>query len=126
MLKWVSIPMLFLILLTSSRDLITYVGFYLNQDYITQNLCENRYKPVVMCHGKCVLKDATAQNHENEQNEVPIPQQEERSVFVLPSMESISKSTSFLHLKRKLIAYHTTFYAFEYLDEVFHPPCVFS
>lgn len=126
MIRWVTILMSFLILLTSSRDVVTYVSFYLNQDFISQNLCENRYKPEVMCHGKCVLNDSIAENHEKENNKTPIPQQEERSVFILPSIEITPKVHSFQNFKKDLIAYRTKFYAFEYLQEVFHPPSLFS
>lgn len=125
MFRWVTILMSFLILLTSSRDVVTYVSFYLNQDFISQNLCVNRYKPELMCYGKCVLNDSLAENHEKEDDKMPIPQQEKRSVFILPSIEINPKAHSFLNFKKDLIAYRSTFYAFEYLEEVFHPPCFF-
>jgi hypothetical protein len=115
-----------LILLTSLRDVATYAIFQLNQDYISQNLCENRFKPEVMCSGKCVLNKSLAQNHEQKEGKQTIPQQEERSVFVLPNIEIKLKSYSFLIVKKDSIAYCTAFYAFEFLDDVFHPPSVFS
>ncbi|RFS26739.1 hypothetical protein DVR12_02845 [Chitinophaga silvatica] len=38
----------------SGRYLVM-LNFYLNQDYIAQNLCENRDKPQMHCNGKCHL-----------------------------------------------------------------------
>jgi len=118
--------MIFLILLVSLRDVATYLSFYLNQDYISQNLCKNRFKPEVMCKGKCVLNNSLAQNHQQDEDKKPIPQQEEHSIFILPSIEISLKLHAFLIFKKDLIAYRSTFYAFKYLQEVFHPPCFFS
>lgn len=117
--------MFFLILLTSLRDVVTYASFYINQDFISQNLCENRYKPELMCYGKCVLNDSIAENHEKEDNKRPISQQTDRSVFILPSIEMVPKSHFFPNLKKDLIVYHSIFYAFEYLGDIFHPPSFF-
>lgn len=118
--------MSFLILLTSSRDLITYVSFYFNQDYIANNLCENRDKPAIMCYGKCVLSDSIVENHENEENNTPISQQEDRTVFVLPQIEAKPKAPIVIYVEKESIVYKTSFYTYEYLDDIFHPPPFFS
>jgi hypothetical protein len=126
MMRCVSISMSFLVLLTSLRDLVTYVSFYLNQDYISQNLCVNKNKPALMCHGECVLTDSLIKNHEKKDNKTPISQQEERTIFILPTIVNILNLLSSLTLKKDSIAYKTDFYAFEYLEEVFHPPSLLS
>ena len=40
---------------TFSKAVIV-VDFYANQDYIAKNLCENRDKPMMHCHGRCQLR----------------------------------------------------------------------
>lgn len=116
--------MSFLILLTSLRDLATYTVFYLNQDYISQNSCINRYKPELMCHGKCVLKDSLIENYEKEDKKPPSPPKEERTVFYLPIKTNTSAILTSYHLNKGLIAYKLPIYAFEYLKKVFHPPII--
>lgn len=47
----------------------TLFGMYLlNKKYITEQFCVNTDKPELKCNGKCHLKDAIAQQSENEQN----------------------------------------------------------
>ena len=36
---------------------IVYMAFKIQQDYIAANLCENRYEPITVCRGSCVLKE---------------------------------------------------------------------
>lgn len=38
--------------------------FSVNQEYIAANLCENRSKPVLRCHGKCQLDKQIARSVE--------------------------------------------------------------
>lgn len=125
MIKWVAILLSLLIFLISSRDLVTYATFNLNQDYISKYLCVNRDKPKMVCNGKCVLKESLAQNHENRDNNMPVPQLEERSVYVLPSVASIVVFSDILYLKKDLIGYEISSYAFEWLEKTFHPPSAF-
>jgi hypothetical protein len=125
--RFAALLMSFLILLTSLRELTTYVIFRLNQDYISRNLCKNRFKPELMCYGKCVLSNSLAEQHKQEKDKKSIPQQEEPSVFVLPNVEIIIKPHFFLNLKKDSISYYSVnFYAFECLDDVFRPPPIFS
>ncbi|MEZ4932547.1 MAG: hypothetical protein R2788_10565 [Saprospiraceae bacterium] len=122
MMKLVAILMSSMILLTSLRDLVTNVYFHLNQNFIAQNQCINRDRPEANCHGKCFLKNSLSENHENEENKAPITQKEERPIYIIPSFKSAFNSNiSILHDQRS-IAFLTPIYAFEYHDDVFHPP----
>lgn len=38
------------------KPLIPTVIYYVNYDYIVTELCENKDKPEMQCHGKCYLK----------------------------------------------------------------------
>ncbi len=38
----------------------TYVGYCLNKEYITENLCVNQAKPELDCEGKCYLMEELA------------------------------------------------------------------
>lgn len=48
---------------------LTLLVFYRQQAYIKANLCENRYRPMLHCDGKCVLaKKLKAQENREQQN----------------------------------------------------------
>ena len=38
------------------RPYLPYIDYYVNQAYIAEELCENKDKPALQCHGKCHLK----------------------------------------------------------------------
>lgn len=52
---------------TFSKGLIV-VHFYVNQDYIAKNLCENRNKPMMHCCGRCQLRKRLAHEENQDKN----------------------------------------------------------
>jgi len=50
---------------TFSKAVIV-LSFYINQNYIAKNLCENRNKPKSCCAGKCQLKKQLNKDTNNE------------------------------------------------------------
>lgn len=126
MKKCVVIFMSLMMLLMSLRDLATYADFYLNQQYIAQNFCINMNKPELMCNGKCYLKETLSDNHETEDTKAPILTQQERTIFVLPTLLHIQISQRIPIVNQVVIAYTLECYDFEYLTKVFHPPSILS
>lgn len=49
--------------------LFIYSAFELNQNYIAENLCENRDKPEKHCNGKCYLSKKIKQAEEKEKKQ---------------------------------------------------------
>ena len=47
-----------------------YVDYVLNYDYIKKELCENKDKPKMNCHGKCYLKKEIKKTQEEEEDPV--------------------------------------------------------
>jgi len=45
-----------------------WVGFKLNQDYIAQNLCVNRFNPGMHCNGKCYFMQKLKQAAQKEKS----------------------------------------------------------
>ena len=67
--------MIFVLILVLSRDTITFFAFKLNQDFIANELCINKEKPELNCHGKCHLNNELKKNNnENSHNKSRIPQ----------------------------------------------------
>lgn len=126
-MRGVAILMSFLILFTSLKDLVTYVGFYANQDYIAQVFCINKDKPEILCSGKCFLNDSLIENHEEKKDtNTQLPQSEERIVFVWPLKVNIPETKRVLPSEKSPITYRHELYSFDFLAEVFHPPTFLS
>lgn len=51
-----------------SAKMFVYAQWVKNQDFIAKNLCENRDKPELNCHGKCKLIKAMAALEQKEQS----------------------------------------------------------
>ncbi|MBL0293669.1 MAG: hypothetical protein IPQ04_05190 [Saprospiraceae bacterium] len=123
--KATAIGLSILIFLTSLRDVITYMAFYLHQDFISQNLCKNRSKPKMKCHGKCVLNKSLAENHKKGEDKKNFPLQEDRFVYVLPNTEIKIPSLPLPNFKKDFITSISAFYLFDYLNDIFRPPSFF-
>ncbi len=58
---------LFILLLMFIRSMVlplTYLEYHLRKDYIVDYLCENRFRPEMLCDGKCYLAKKLAQRQE--------------------------------------------------------------
>ena len=54
--KIIAICVVLGVLLHSFSQIVIVGTYYANKDFIAKNLCENRNKPKMHCHGKCYLK----------------------------------------------------------------------
>jgi hypothetical protein len=55
------------------KSYLPYVNYYVNYDYIAENLCENKDKPEMHCNGKCHLEKTIkeAEAEETKQKNIP-------------------------------------------------------
>ena len=66
-MKLVAVPILILLLMTQTFSrLFVVMSFRINQEYIAENLCENRYRPKLQCKGNCVLMKKMKQEQRQE------------------------------------------------------------
>ncbi len=56
-------------LLHSTSRIVVHFNFWLNQEFIAQNLCENKEKPQLECNGKCHLKKELDKDDERKQQD---------------------------------------------------------
>jgi len=59
----------FTILSANFSRLFVFAGFELNREYIAEELCVNKEKPQLACHGKCFLADKLKQAAEKEKKQ---------------------------------------------------------
>ncbi len=66
---------------------MVYVFFKLNQQYIEENLCVNRWENITVCGGSCFLSLQLDKN-QSEEDPLPTPMEERKQVspvYFLPS-----------------------------------------
>jgi hypothetical protein len=71
MRKSISILFIVLIAALSAKDLLMWASFKLNQDYIANTLCENRFNADVMCNGKCYFNKKVKEGNEDNNTKTP-------------------------------------------------------
>jgi len=54
------------------RPLGPLIVYYINYDYIAEELCENRDKPILECNGRCYLNAMIKRQAPQSENEKPI------------------------------------------------------
>lgn len=62
--------MIMMLINTSFHRCYVYLGFELNREHITENLCDNRSRPELKCNGKCYLMQKLKQADENKKNRI--------------------------------------------------------
>jgi hypothetical protein len=114
-----AILLIVLLSLRGIHTLYVFSYFYLNKEYIIENLCINREKPVSRCAGHCFVQKEL--NKTNKDNKVPASVKPlERIEFV---QEKILTFTP-LHLFRMVYPFRPIMFPVleQLICEVFHPP----
>ncbi len=99
------------------------LDYLLNYNYIVNELCENRNKPILACNGKCYLEKQVEQKLNLSHNkELPIPPTVDYEKF------SSIKEVKFSYVLIEVDQYHTLPYFQNDLNEkilsnsIFRPP----
>jgi hypothetical protein len=93
----------------------------MQQGYIAKNLCENRYRPMLHCDGKCVLAKKLKQEQKDDQQspERKMQGKEEvvssRSFFTASIIQITAGSNAYIVPSDKTIIDRSF--------DIFHPPC---
>ena len=117
-----SIVLTGLVLFVATKDLVSYIGFYANQNFISETLCENRNFPEKKCHGKCFLKKTIKKNHDNE-NGKPNPIKEKKITLQLFISNSFIENDRFKEDEYvPLKGENSEIITNPFLQEIFHPP----
>ncbi len=109
------------------KPLVPVVIYYANYDYIVTELCENKDKPEMGCHGKCYLKKLQDKIEPIKRSDKPISKEflliKEYPVTTIDfeSFDSILVDF-FKRLLKPNFSKH--FVISEYSTTIFHPPKV--
>lgn len=106
------------------RPLMPYVDYYMNYDYIAEQLCENRNKPVLACNGKCYLSKelANTQTEDQQGREQNLPKidMEKIPVSTIPNTNiHFFKNAEKMPLRQFCVKVPDTS---SFIDFIFRPP----
>lgn len=73
MKKIFSFGLLLIFMLMYIKPYVPYIDYILNKEYIAENLCENKDKPKLNCHGQCHLKKEVEKVSEQEKETSDLP-----------------------------------------------------
>lgn len=99
------------------------LAFKINQDQIARTLCVNRYKPVTLCSGKCVLQQRLRTEDEKGCKELPqkLKDRLEASCYLGELSFEFENTADFPPNQAKNFAYQTPF-TVAVVNGVFRPP----
>lgn len=120
MKRIVAIFFLITFVFQSTSTLWIMASFYVQRDYISKNLCVNRFDAIPVCKGQCYLNKQLKENEKKEQN-LPDLKQKEIQLFVQNNLSFEFTKTIF---EERLNTLHTkdNFLSSEYVFSIFHPP----
>ncbi|HEV2478922.1 MAG TPA: hypothetical protein VGS79_04635 [Puia sp.] len=77
---------------SSFSKAVIIVDFYTNQDYIAKNLCENRGRPMLHCHGRCQLRKRLAHDANQDKDNPERKAENKQEVLFLSSSAQLTTS----------------------------------
>ena len=95
-------------------------SFYAQPDYISKNLCINRFDAIPVCKGQCYIIKQLKENEKKEQN-LPDLKQKEIQPFFQNDL-SFEFEKAIFEERLNTLNYKDNFTSSEYLFSVFHPP----
>jgi hypothetical protein len=119
--KIASILLIIAFLVQTTNQLWIWAAFKLNQDYIANTLCINRFDLVPICKGSCYLEQKLANNQE-QQTKQPDLKTKEITLFYQQSATLLATPLAIKNATVTYVAYNTRFIPSTYLQSVFRPP----
>jgi len=104
-------------LLSTLAPLLYYITY---QDYILQNLCENRNKIDLECNGKCYMNEqlSKATKKSNKENRIKLEKFPE--LYSLVELPTLCKYSQF----KIVISYLSNLHSSDFRNDIFHPPTI--
>jgi hypothetical protein len=120
MKKTVAIFLLLTCVFQSTSTLWILASFYVQRDYISQNICINRFDTISLCKGQCYLSKQLKENEKKEQNFPDLKGKEIQLFFQNNFTFEVPKTTIQDKLNALIYTYNTL--SSEFIFSVFHPP----
>ena len=117
--------MIVIVLIGALKDVVTYLSFKANQDYISAFLCVNRTRIDNTCLGHCQLDKTIIENHTRDDDSTlpAISEVKENFVFLIFD-KKMSPSLDFIFIEKKSLFELPQMIDNHYISDIFHPPQV--
>jgi hypothetical protein len=104
------------------------VWYYVNQEYVTEELCENQDRPELDCNGQCYLMKQLALSEGNDDSKSD-EQQVPVNPFKLKVETPIFAQISFFDIasdietnKKRDGFFYSDYFSLSHISDIFHPP----
>lgn len=111
------------------KPILPVVDYFVNYEYISKVLCENKAKPALKCNGKCHLMKELAKASEDEKpikSDKKDNSKQEVEVLFFSEQKNISFLYKFDSNKSNINSNYSNNYSFLNSIFVFHPPTIIS
>lgn len=105
------------------KDMVVYVSFKANQDYVIDNFCENKDFPQVMCYGSCFLADQLEIQNESQEN-APLQKVEDYKEVVVYVYDLLYQTTVETPVSDDLNVRINKMSSRLFINSLFRPPIV--
>jgi len=106
------------------RPILPVIDYFVNYDYIAEQLCENRNKPILACNGKCYVAKEIEKSLPNlpinNKSRIPTIDFDKYPVSTLYSFKYAE--LSFNILQKQKISISRNEKAENYIEYIFRPP----
>jgi len=119
----VSILLIFTLFVQSTSQLWIWATFEICRDYISANLCINRFDAIPVCKGSCFLEK---QLNKSEKQQQKLPDIKTKDITLICQNQSgeLPKQTLGTEKKSLYPTCHIFFISSEHLRSVFKPPSI--
>ncbi len=118
--KLIAILFLFVILVQSTSKLWVIGSFYLNREFIAENICINRFDAIPVCKGQCYLKKELKQSDTRDEK---LPDVKIKDIQLFCQQKSLLENAIYSEPEQiQNPNYCINFYSSNFSSSVFHPP----
>ena len=110
------------ILYQSTSGFWVLTSFYVNQDYIADNLCVNRFDAIPVCNGKCYVASELQKDADKEQQLPAFNEKPTQPLFINENDFHFTPIAFSALSKRKAIPYLSNLFDSDTFRNVFEPP----
>lgn len=101
---------------------VVVVAFYVNQQVISQTLCENRNLPAKQCNGKCYLGKQLKEDDKKEKHSIPFSANEIFQEFIGTKYPLFYFPVNMNSEVKNYTSFYSFAYTHTYFSEIAHPP----
>ncbi len=114
-----------LYLLAIIQPAIPVIEYFVNYEYITNELCENKDKPTMACNGKCYLeKQVKKQQRIDVEQEAPLPPEIDLEKFITLKNKKFTYNLIILKQFNQIPTFYIKFNERKFIDKLLRPPIV--